>query len=468
MKLSTEVEPPSKSPSWSGTLKEKLKPRIIRYVAAGMALVLVGGIGYYNLTKPNAYAVIVGGKQIAYIGEEGETQAALDSILSERGEPGTIRYLEEIDYEPVRVKLNQLADAQKLKRSLERELSFVSAATAIVIDGIEIGVVENIEIAEEIIEAVKAKYLPPKRDGLVLLASQVEENVQFMPKEVGLADCMQPEILESLITSGTEKMETYQVMKGDSLWSIARKNNLTVEDLKEANQLKSELLSIGQELKLIKAEPMLHLVTTYSISKNENIPFKVKYEANNSLYVGQEQTKKAGVSGQKEVQYKIVEKNGLEIEKEIVAETVIKEPIEGIVSRGTKAMIASRGDGGSGELAWPIQGIITSPYGRRGGEFHTGLDIGALKGTPIGAAEAGTVTFAGRSGNYGLLVVVDHGDGLATYYAHCSEIKVKIGEEVTRGQVIALVGSTGRSTGPHVHFEVRINGNHTNPINYLR
>ena len=468
MKLSTEVEPPSNSGSWSATLKEKLKPRIIRYVAAGMVLILVGGIGYYNLTKPNAYAVMVGGKQIAYIGEEGETQVVLDSILSEKGEPGTIRYLEEINYEPVRVKSNQLADSRQLKRSLEKELSFVSAATAIVIDGVEIGVVENIELAEEIIETVKAKYLPQEKDGLVLLATQVEENVQFVPKEVGLEGFTEPEILESLIVSGTEKMETYQVVKGDSLWSIARKNNLTVEDLKAANQLKSELLSIGQELKLIKAEPMLHLVATYSISKKESIPFKVKYEASSSLYVGQEQTKKSGVSGQKEVQYRVVEKNGLEIAKEIMAEKVLKEPVEGIVSRGTKAMIASRGDGGSGELAWPIQGVITSSYGKRGSGFHAGLDIGALKGTPIGAAEAGTVTFTGRSGNYGLLVVVDHGDGVATYYAHCSEIKAKIGDEVTRGQVIALVGSTGRSTGPHLHFEVRINGNHTNPINYLR
>lgn len=468
LKLSTKVEPPGSSGPWFGTPKEKLRPRVIRYVAVGMALVLAGGVGYFNLTKPNAYAVTIDGRQTAYVTEEAETEAVLDSILVLKGEPGTIRYLEKIAHEPVRVKSNQLTNSQELKGNLEKELSFVSAATAIVIDGKEIGIVSDVALAEQIIESVKQKYLPGEKANLTLESFEVEEEVQFVPKEVGLEGFMDPDIIENLILSGTEKMETYQVEKGDSLWTIARKNNLTVEDLKEANQLKSELLSIGQELKLIKAEPMLHLVATYNINKTENIPFKVKYEANNSLYVGQEQTKKTGVSGKKEVQYKVVERNGLEIAKEIVGEKILKEPVEGIVSRGTKSMIASRGDGGSGELGWPIQGIITSSYGKRGREFHAGLDIAALKGTPIGAAEAGTVTFAGRSGNYGLLVVVDHGNGLSTYYAHCSEIKVKIGDEVTRGQVISLVGSTGRSTGSHVHFEVRVNGNHTNPINYLR
>lgn len=469
MKLSTEVEPSGNCESWLSTLKEKLKPRIIRYVAAGMALVLVGGIGYYNLTKPNALAVMVDGRQVAYVTGETETQEILSSILAQKGEPGTIRYVEEITYDPIRVKPNQLTNSQELKLNLEKGLSFVSAATAIVIDGKEIGIVSDLAKAEGIIGRVKQKYLPSEKEGLILETIEVEENIQFIPKEVDLADFIEPEILENLIVSGTEKMETYEVAKGDSLWTIARKNDMTVEELKEANpQLKSELLSIGQQLKLIKAEPMLHLVATYSINKTENIPYTTKYESNANLYRGQEQVKKAGVTGQKEVQYRIVEKNGQQIAKDVLAEKVTKEPVERIVSRGTKTMIASRGDGGSGELAWPIQGTISSTYGKRGREFHTGLDIASLKGTPIGAAEAGTVIFAARQGNYGLLVVVDHGNGLSTAYAHCSEIKAKVGDEVTRGQVIALVGSTGRSTGAHVHFEVRINGKHTNPINYLR
>ena len=118
----------------------------------------------------------------------------------------------------------------------------------------------------------------------------------------------------------------------------------------------------------------------------------------------------------------------------------------------------------------PVSGTITSRYGvgsriRRGA--HTGLDISAKTGTPIQVVANGTVTFASTSGAYGKLVKVDHGNGVETWYAHTSKMYVKPGQEVTAGEIIAAVGSTGNSTGPHLHFEIRINGEHINPQNYL-
>jgi murein DD-endopeptidase MepM/ murein hydrolase activator NlpD len=114
-------------------------------------------------------------------------------------------------------------------------------------------------------------------------------------------------------------------------------------------------------------------------------------------------------------------------------------------------------------------GVITSRYGwRRGGsEFHTGLDLAADIGTPIYAAEDGVVTCAKWSGNYGNLVKIQHAGGYETYYGHCSKYNVKLGDEVKKGDVIAFVGSTGRSTGPHVHLEIRLNGKHMNPQDIL-
>lgn len=111
--------------------------------------------------------------------------------------------------------------------------------------------------------------------------------------------------------------------------------------------------------------------------------------------------------------------------------------------------------------------IITSRYGYRREEFHTGLDMAVSTGTPIYAAQDGKVIFSGINGNYGNLVKIEHKFGYVTYYAHCSKLLVKEGENVKRGQKIALVGSTGRSTGPHVHFEIRKNGNLLNPYNYI-
>ena len=98
---------------------------------------------------------------------------------------------------------------------------------------------------------------------------------------------------------------------------------------------------------------------------------------------------------------------------------------------------------------------------------HTGLDIGAPTGTPIKAAASGTVTFAGVKKSYGYMVVISHGDGIETYYGHCSKLYVTAGEKVSQGEVIAAVGSTGNSTGPHLHLEVRVNGVAYNPQNYV-
>lgn len=129
--------------------------------------------------------------------------------------------------------------------------------------------------------------------------------------------------------------------------------------------------------------------------------------------------------------------------------------------------------GRGGWLVWPVSGRITSDYGWRthpiynSRSFHTGLDIGAGSGVPIDAARTGKVIDAGYKGAYGLAVVVDHGEGIATLYAHMSSIRVSVGQRVSTGDTVGLVGSTGYSTGPHLHFEVRVNGQHTNPMQWL-
>jgi murein DD-endopeptidase MepM/ murein hydrolase activator NlpD len=118
-------------------------------------------------------------------------------------------------------------------------------------------------------------------------------------------------------------------------------------------------------------------------------------------------------------------------------------------------------------LIWPVNGPITSPFGPRWGGFHPGIDIGAATGTPIAAAAAGTVIWCGWQSGYGNLVVIDHHNGIATAYAHQSRIAVACNQEVGQGQVIGYVGCTGFCTGPHLHFEVRLNGSPVDPLGYL-
>jgi murein DD-endopeptidase MepM/ murein hydrolase activator NlpD len=121
----------------------------------------------------------------------------------------------------------------------------------------------------------------------------------------------------------------------------------------------------------------------------------------------------------------------------------------------------------SAGLIWPVDAPITSPFGWRWGRMHEGIDLGAGYGAPIAAAAAGSVIYAGWLGGYGNLTVIDHGGGLATAYGHQSSILVAVGEQVAQGQTIGYVGSTGHSTGPHLHFEVRVNGQAVDPLGYL-
>ncbi len=118
-------------------------------------------------------------------------------------------------------------------------------------------------------------------------------------------------------------------------------------------------------------------------------------------------------------------------------------------------------------LIWPVNAPVTSPFGWRWGRMHEGIDLGAAYGTPIAAAAAGTVIYAGWMSGYGNLTVIDHGGGLATAYGHQSQISVSVGQSVSQGEIIGNVGSTGHSTGPHLHFEVRVDGQPVDPLGYL-
>lgn len=148
--------------------------------------------------------------------------------------------------------------------------------------------------------------------------------------------------------------------------------------------------------------------------------------------------------------------------------TVVNKTSTGTVNTATT--ISGNKVGLGLPLIKPVSGIISSRFGVRSNvrsSAHTGLDIATSTGTPISAASSGTVTFAGWKGSYGYLAVITHGNGVQTYYGHCSKLYVSAGQSVTQGQTIGAVGSTGNSTGPHLHFEIRVNGVAYNPQNYL-
>lgn len=209
-----------------------------------------------------------------------------------------------------------------------------------------------------------------------------------------------------------------------------------------------------------------------TITLQEKIPYRTIYENNSEMYRHQRRVKQEGVYGVRLVTYQITMNNGKEIQRIILSENVINQPQERIVIRGTKnVVVSSRGGQFPGSFEWPIRGPVTSKFGYRTlkgeREFHSGLDLNGITGDPVGAAQKGTVAFAGWCGTLGNTIAIDHGQGVVTRYCHLSDFTVVEGKRVEQGKTIGKVGSTGRSTGSHLHFEIWVKGEPQNPLNYL-
>ncbi|MEW6540346.1 MAG: M23 family metallopeptidase [Bacillota bacterium] len=228
----------------------------------------------------------------------------------------------------------------------------------------------------------------------------------------------------------------YVVKEGDSLWKIAADHRVDMDTLLELNTIANpDFLRPGQLL-TVPGTRLPHLV-----QEGENLT------AIAAMY-------QVTVAD-------LVRENGLDDPDRLFPGQRLSVPVRGHGGPAAPAV-------GWRSLLMPAAGPVSDVFGTRAdGQPHYGIDFAADHGAPIRAAEAGQVVFAGPAGTFGLLVILDHGDGLTTYYAHCSEIAVACGDRVNAGEIIARVGDTGRSFGPHLHFEVRWNGEPYDPMLYL-
>ena len=215
----------------------------------------------------------------------------------------------------------------------------------------------------------------------------------------------------------------------------------------------------------ILMEEMADVESVVKLSYYEVIPYNTTIIEDADMYVGETKVDVKGITGEKYIEHTYNKLNGETVEEYISGETVVTEVQDEVIRKGTK----ERPKGGaSGKFINPTKGVLTSPFGPRWGRMHNGIDVAAPVGTPMYAADGGTVIYAGWMSGYGYLVQIDHKNGYVTYYAHCSALHVKVGTKVNQGDLIADMGSTGNSTGSHLHFEVRYNNTPQNPLNYVR
>jgi murein DD-endopeptidase MepM/ murein hydrolase activator NlpD len=271
-----------------------------------------------------------------------------------------------------------------------------------------------------------------------------------------------------LITKENEEAKIYMVTEGDVPSIIAEKNGMGLSELYKLNpDLEANATKIrpGDELIVMIPEPELSIATKDEVIFTEPIKRKVIYKDNPDKYIGKDSVVDQGSDGVMEVTVVVSKINGEEVSREIINQNVLTEATDKIVSKGTMPLPKKSA---TGNFKYPLSSYrITSPFGYRWGSFHSGIDLAAPTGNTVSASDGGKVTIAGWYGNYGYLVEIDHGNGVITRYGHNSKILVKVGQKVAQYETIAKVGSTGRSTGPHVHFEIRFDGVAANPMKYL-
>lgn len=409
------------------------------------------------------WAVQVNDRIVALVSEPQVARKAIDDLVAEKmSETGrevtTNGHIRMVRIHPGDGTLMQ---GDRLKSALAEHIFFSANGAAVVVDGeVKLALRTRAE-ANALLERLKGAYRAPGCS--VAFAEQV--NIEDIRVDAGALVGLDEAL--SLVRKGTKELHAYQVREGDTLWDIASSAGMTVEQLISANPgMDPERLSIGQQINLAAVKPMINVLAVSRLSRVEEMPFEVQEKKDPGLYLGDRKVLQPGKPGKREVTYQITRRNGVEVNRQVLEQNVLEQPQARVVARGSKMLLASR-SGGSGRLAWPTVGSVVSPYGKRGGRMHEGVDISGRTGDPVVASESGTVVSTGWNGGYGKVVEISHGDGVITRYAHLSRISVSVGQRVSRGQLIGRVGSTGRSSGPHLHFEVIVNGQQRNPSKYL-
>lgn len=417
---------------------------------------------FWSGTGNGTWSVSFDGESVALVQEVEEVEAVLARIGAEYGQLSQA--------ERARVKLVRVSrpgdaeyvSARELERRLVGAYGFLGDAVALSIDGQVKMYFKDRGEATAFLDKLKTSYMIESN-----CEAAIVETLELVQMTAPRAEVIDREGAWRLYKSRTKDDLEHEIKNGDTLWDIAVKYGLSVEQLLKANPgvKPDSVLALGSKLVISKQEPLLTVVTTAEITETRTIPFQVKVERDRKLPMGQRKVVEPGQPGREEVTFKVIRQNGRLVERERIAAVQVEPPKTQVEVRGAMLMVASRQ--GSGQLAWPVRGSISSGFGVRYGRMHTGIDITSSSGTPIAAAESGRVISAGWGGAYGRMVDIDHGGGVVTRYAHMSRIAVSVGQEVNRGELIGYVGSTGNSSGPHLHFEVIVNGSQLNPINYL-
>jgi murein DD-endopeptidase MepM/ murein hydrolase activator NlpD len=413
-----------------------------------------------------SYVVTVDGVDLGAVTEPAVFQRVIDRVESRASSILGYSYTldQDVEYSFALTQRDKLTSVGQFETYLFNQVGEVMKSYVLTVDGTVVGAAADKGDLETLLEELAAPYRTEDT-----VSVEYVENVDISYQYISSDVTQDLSAMEELLTANTTGETTYEAVSGDTYSGIAYANDMSLDELMALNpQASLDKLMIGDSITVKKTVPFLSVRTVDAVTYTQEIPCPVEQVEDSSMYTGETKVVTQGVPGQALISANVTYVNGYEEAREITDTQTLTEATTQVVAVGTKERPKTAA---TGSFQWPVSGRLTSYFGYRSifgtYSYHSGIDIATSYGTAIAASDGGTVVWSGYKGSYGNLVIIDHGNGVQTYYGHCSSLLVSAGDKVYKGQTIGRVGSTGRSTGNHCHFEVKLNGTSVNPLSYL-
>lgn len=440
--------------------------------------ILTAGLLFFNAVIVDyleGYKVLIKGQPISIVKDKMDITNRLAvlqrKIETEKGIE-IVFDLNLLSFEKTEAKLDQFSSVAAIDQSLINNLTYRCKVWALKVNGQEKVFLRTKKEIEELIKRVVNYYLPKIRtdEKIENLTTRIIEEIEICEGLAYFDSIANLDEAFAYIIRGVKEQRFYAIEAGDTLYSISRKFNVAYAELLEANTgLNPTTLKIGQQISLTVPRPLINVEVSYRHIYDQIIFPPVITMLDNSMIRTRIVVDAEGEQGKKRIYADKVFINNREEKVSIIKEDILKQPKVRILRIGTlrtpdDILVAQ-------SFLPPGLGVISDFFGspRSGGRRHLGIDIAVAENTPVFAWKAGVVKTAGwGSGGYGYLVVIEHNEHLQSYYAHNNSVLVKPGQYVEKGEMIALSGNTGLSTGAHVHFEIRIDNKPVDPLWYLK
>ncbi len=430
--------------------------------AVGVIAILLS-TNFYTL----ALKVTVNGETVGYVSNESEFSSLVSSVEDDLGDTIGENYVMKTspEYSFAVVDKNKVSTEEMYNDVYSAVCEEIGEHYGLYVDGKLIAAAEKEDTLTTILNELKE----PHKTGAENESVEFVANVEIKKGIFAPSNFIGEDAIRALFSASTNP-RYYIIQEDDYLSDICKATGLTKAQIYSLNpELDERRLVPGRKVNISQPDVYLGIKIVKTVSYTEDIAYETVKIKDDSLYKTQTKVKTSGRKGEKAITAEITYVDGAQISKKIISEKVTREPTTREVYVGTKALpVTTSPLAGTGTFIRPISGGYTScAYGGYRGHKGVDLTMSGAHGKPIYASASGTVIQAGWSGGYGKCVKISHSNGYTTWYAHMSSYNVSVGDTVYQGQQIGRIGSTGNSTGPHLHFELRINGTAVNPMRYI-